>query len=251
MGELFVYLIGSAILGLLIIPKGLEYLQSSHYSLLIARATIGWMASFLYTISINYIPIVNGTLLFNTAPIFIPILVVLFLKGKIAKNIWWAVAVGFIGIIVIIKPTAQIFTQMGNLIGLASGICLAIAYLIMKILTNTDPGLRIIFYYLGIGTLIQIPMLFFAGPFLDLNSLYYSLSAGILLLIAQLSLIKAYRYAEASEVGIYQYTSVVYVGLFGWLLWGTIPSKWDLLGAILVASAGVIIIHSNHNNAKS
>lgn len=219
-------------------------LKSEHYPLLISRAVVGTMASFCYTISIQYIPIVNGTLLFNTAPIFIPILSMLFLKAKIAKSTWLAVLIGFMGIVVIIKPTLAIFTQTGNLIGLFSGISLAVAYLIMKQLTATDPGLRIIFYYLGIGTLMQLPLLPFAKTSPSLESALYAGLAGLCLLVAQLSLVTSYKYATASQVGIYQYASVAFVGLLSWMLFGSIPTMGELLGILLVVIAGTIIIRS-------
>jgi drug/metabolite transporter (DMT)-like permease len=239
------YLTGALLLLPFILQKGIIELKSDHYGLLLGRAVFGTVASFCYTISMHYIPIVNGTLLFNTAPLFIPILAMIFLKEKINKSTWIAVLIGFIGIIVIIKPTEAIFTQGGNFIGIFSGISLAIAYLMMKVLTKTDPGIRIIFYYLGIGTLMQIPALFFAGGLPSLESVLYSMAAGVFLLAAQLTLVTAYRYAQASQIGIYQYSSVVFVGLIDWLLWNTIPNSGEIIGALLVAFAGIIVIRSS------
>lgn len=245
------YLTGASILAICIAPKGLQFLRSEHYASLIGRAIFGSIASFLYTISMRYIPIVNATLLFNTAPIFIPILAIFWLKKSVEKYIWLAVGLGFLGIIVIIKPTEAIFTQSGNFLGLVSGISLAIAYLLMKLLTATEPATRIIFYYLGIGTLIQIPLLFFAGPTPVLESCIYAVAGGIVLLIAQLSLVKGYTYATASQVGIYQYTSIVFVGLLNWFIWNDVPPLSDLFGILLVAIAGMIIIRHGDAHPKS
>ncbi|MDR3624106.1 MAG: DMT family transporter [Chlamydiales bacterium] len=241
------YLTGSTILLPYIIKNGFGYLKSEHYSYLIGRAVFGTIASLLYTISIHYIPIVNSTLLFNTAPIFIPLLMLLFLKVKIEKSIWIAVAIGFIGIIFIIRPTEAIFTHTGNFIALISGLSLAVAYLLMKLLTNTDPGIRIIFYYLGIGALIQVPLLFFIPSYPSLEAIFFAVLSGAALLTAQLSLVHGYKYAEASQIGIYQYVSVVFVGMFDWLIWDIVPKTLDLVGVLLVITAGVIIIHNNHS----
>lgn len=243
----YAYLSGTAILAIGILPKGLQFLKSEHYPGLIGRAVFGLTASFLYSLSINYIPIVNGTLLFNTAPIFIPLLSIAVLNAKIEKKIWLAVALGFLGIIAIIKPTEAIFSQPGNLIGLASGLSLAIAYMLMKQLTATEPGERIIFYYLGIGTCLQIPFMGSTKE-LDVKSYGFAVLSGILLLIAQLLLVKAYKYATAAQVGIYQYASVVFVGLINWLLWNAVPNAWDLIGVLLVTIAGFIIIRSGNGN---
>lgn len=243
------YLSGALVLTPYIISQGPNYLKSDQYPKLLSRALFGTMASFCYTVSLPFIPIVNSTLLFNTAPIFIPILSLIFLHAKITKSIWIAVALGFLGIILIIHPTSAIFTQTGNIVGLLSGIFLAIAYLTMKILTNTEPGARIIFYYLGIGALLQAPFLpWFATP--DTLGLLYASLSGLALLSAQILLAMAYRFAQASEVGIYQYASVVFVGLFQWIFWKDIPSFEEVLGAMLVAAAGALIIHSGANRSE-
>lgn len=238
----FAYLTGTLILTPYIAMQGGSYLRSQQYALLINRAFFGTLASFLYTISINFIPIVNATLLFNTAPVFIPLLSVLLLHKRLEKTLWLAVFIGFLGICFIIKPTKELFEQPGNLIGLASGFSLAIAYLSMKLLTNTDPGIRIIFYYLGLGTLFQLPLLFFAGPLPEMHGIFYAIISGALLLIAQLSLVNAYRFADASYVGVYQYSTIVFVGLLEWILWGKIPTPLDLIGIVLVIFAGISII---------
>lgn len=244
-----VYLIGSLLLLPFIVSKGFTSLKSNHYSLLVGRAVFGTIASFCYTLSMHYIPIVNGTLLFNTAPLFIPLLATLFLKEKIGKSTWLAVLIGFIGVIIIIKPTELILTQPGDFIAIFSGMALAVAYLMMKELTKTDPGTRIIFYYLGIGTVIQIPLLFYADlP--TIESICYSIAAGVFLLAAQMALVTGYRYAQASQIGIYQYSSVVFVGLINWLIWSIVPSSSEIIGALLVTIAGIIVIRSgNHQPA--
>lgn len=239
------YLTGTLLLFPFIARGGLAALKSEHYGLLIGRALFGTVASFSYTLSMHYIPIVNGTLLFNTAPLFIPLLATIFLKDKVGRSTWLAVLLGFVGVMIIIKPTEAIFTQPGNFIAIFSGISLAVAYLLMKVLTNTDPGTRIIFYYLGIGTLMQIPMLFFSEvP--NHESVLYAILAGVFLLAAQMLLVHAYKYAQASQIGIYQYSSVVFVGLIDWLLWGTIPTAGEIIGAAIVALAGIIVIRSGH-----
>lgn len=243
------YLTGTLALMPYIAKQGVGYLKSKHYPYLVGRAVIGTLASFLYTLSIHYIPIVNGTLLFNTAPLFIPLITLLFLKSKVTWIVWMSVLIGFSGVIIIIKPTSEIFTQLGNLIGLLSGISLAIAYLLMNALTATDFGIRIIFYYLGLGALIQIPLLFSAGSFPSGEGCIYAALGGLALLTAQILLVRGYKYAEAPQIGVYQYSSVVFVALIDWLIWGRVPGRWELIGMALVMLAGIVIIRSNHRKS--
>lgn len=236
------YVAGTLFLTPFILKKGVEFIYTKRFLLHFGRSIFGLAASFVYMIAMKYIPIVNATLLFNTTPIFIPILAAIFLKESIASKIWYAVALGFIGILIIIRPSETIFTQSGNLLGLASGISLAVAYLLIKVLTPTEPSVRIVFYYFSLSTCLQIPLLFFAGPLPEGLVIGYSLIAGICLVLSQLCLVKGYTYADASSVGIYQYTSVIYVGIIDWLFWGVVPPVTDLIGVVLVIMAGFIII---------
>lgn len=245
------YFVGSAMLLPLLWKKGFSSLTSDHYPYLFGRAAFGTMASLLYTFSMHHIPIVNATLLFNTAPIFIPFLAIIWLKTPVSGRIWMAVLLGFIGIIVIIRPNAEILTQAGNFIGLGAGISLAVAYLLMKLLSSTDPAFRIIFYYLSIGMLLQLPLLFFAGALPSFKSFFYSILGAITLVQSQFMLVRAYLYADASQVGVFQYSSVVFVGILNWMIWGEIPSAADFLGVLLVAIAGGIIIVSTPKTLQS
>lgn len=238
------YLTGSAALVPVLVTRGIGFLRSDHYGYLYGRAIFGTAASFLYMLSMKYIPIVNATLLFNTAPIFIPFLAIFWLKNPVTPRVWLAVLLGFIGIVVIIRPTEEIFTQEGNLIALASGIALAIAYTMVKILSPTDPASRIIFYYLFIGTLLQLPLLYIAGPLPPLDTCLLAAICGLVLMIVQFLLVKAYTYAQVAHVGVFQYASVVFVGILNWMIWNIIPPPIDLLGVALVTIAGIMIIRS-------
>jgi drug/metabolite transporter (DMT)-like permease len=236
---------------LFIIPQGKVGIQSTRYRYLFARGLIGTSASFLYMASMHFIPIINSTLLFNTAPIFIPILTVSVLQIRIPKRIWFAVSIGFIGILIIIRPHGDILTEPGNLIGLASGIALAIAYLIMKYLTATETGLRIIFYYFCTGVLMQIPLLWLMNTLPSLESAFISALCGLTLMTAELCIIRAYRYATASAVGVYQYCAVAFVAIYGWFIWKQSPGIWDIAGILLVSAAGIFIITTGSTDNKA
>lgn len=235
---------------LFILPQGRAGIKSTRYPYLFARGLIGTSASFLYMLSMHYIPIINSTLLFNTAPIFIPLLTVCILRISIPKRIWLAVGVGFIGILIIIRPHGDILTEPGNLIGLGSGLALAIAYLIMKYLTATETGLRIIFYYFCTGVVMQIPLLWLSNQTPSLESALIAAACGLTLMTAELSIIRAYRYTTASAVGVYQYCAVAFVALYGWFLWNQIPGLLDLTGIALVITAGICIITSRSSERK-
>lgn len=238
------YFTGLILISLTLFNKGFSFLKTSHFSFHFGRAFFGVLASFLYIFSLNYIPLLNATLLFNTTPIFIPLFAMLFLSIKIQWTTWISIFVGFLGIMFIIHPTEGIFQHPGDLIGLMAGISLALAYTFIKLLTPYDPNIRIVFYFFFLATLLQIPFLFIVGDPPHSKEIAYAMLAGVALLLAQWFIVEAYSNAEASKVGVFQYTTIVWVGVIDWLLWGIIPGISEIVGAILVIAAGAIIITS-------
>lgn len=245
------YLSGTLVLTPLILYHGVGFLKTERFTLHFGRAAFGLMASFLYMLSLNHIPIVNATLFFNTAPIFIPLLSIWWLKAFPSRSTWLAVALGFVGIIIIIKPSLAIFNQPGDLLGLFSGISLAIAYMLIKMMADVEPRLRIVYYYLFLGTCFQLPLLLYAGELPSQTDCLWAILAGVALAFAQVCLVEGYRYAEAAQVGVYQYSSVVFVGIIQWLVWDLVPAVIDILGVGLVILAGVIIIRESNKKTNA
>lgn len=239
------YIVGTLLLIPYLCRKGLHALKTEKFKYHLGRIVFGLTASLLYTLSLNYIPMVNATLLFNTTPLFIPLLSIYMMNTHISTPTWWAILLGFIGVIILIKPTVEIFHQSGDLIGLASGMSLAVAYVFVKMLAATDPLQRIVFYYFFGGAILQLPLLYFAGPFPPMDAVGYSIAAGASLLVAQMSLVKAYSLADAADVGIFQFTSVIFVGFIDWLIWSQVPPVRDWLGIALVILAGIVIIRNS------
>ena len=235
---------------LLIVKK--VSLKTKRLPLLLSRGLSGIISALLYTLALKYIPLMNATTLLNTAPLFIPLICWLFLQGHIQKTTWWALVLGFIGVVIVVKPNALIFEQVQNFIGLGSGIVFAIASLCMRKAVETEPPLRIMFYFFLIGTLCTTPVLFFEKESFLSTGVFYAILAGVLLIVMQLFFAKAYQYGDAAKVGVFQYTSVLFAGLLDWLIWDTIPPLSDIGGVACVAIAGTLIIltRKKHHHAS-
>lgn len=245
------YAVSLLIQTLVVGRAGFEILKTQHFSFHFCRAFFGVTASLLYFVAMYYIPLLNATLLFNTTPIFIPILAIFMLGESVTPKIWFSIFVGFIGILFIIRPDASSFGQPGDFIGLASGFFLAVAFVYVKKLTKTDSPNTINFYFFCIATLLQIPLLFFFGNFPSQKTILLSICGGLMLFLMQTFIVKAYQYAEASKIGVFQYSSVVFVGIIDWLIWGIVPSWTVYVGIILVVMAGGMILRNQQSGVES
>jgi len=226
----------------LTIPRGIRFYKTRRIGTHFLRGFFGVFATFLYIIAMKHIILMNATLLFTTTPLFIPIIATLFLRVTISWKIWLAIVVGFVGVTIIIKPTASIFEEVWSFIGLASGLALAIAYIYVKLLTVTEPPGRINFYFFFFGTLLITPWMLFEGTMPSLLAIGCGMAAGLVYTLTQFLVVKAYQATDPSSIGPFQYISVVAAGFLDWLFWHRVPEWDDYVGALLVMVGGILVI---------
>lgn len=97
------------------------------------------------------------------------------------------------------------------------------------------------FFFLAVC--IQFPFLLLDSP-PPFKSWLFACGAGAAFLLAQVFLVKGYEYADAAKVGVFQYTTIIYVGIIDWLIWNVVPYPSELIGVLLVIVAGILIIRS-------
>ncbi len=214
------------------------------------RGVTGVLAFSCAAIAISKIPLVNAVLLNNTCPLFIPIITLLWLKVKIDEKIWWGIAVGFGGIIFILKPNPTDLLKAGDLYGLASGIFLAIAYVALRVLTRTESFVTILFYYSLIAVLLSLPFAInnWANPAPLIW--FYGILSGVLFISYLYLLQYAYRFVEAVRLSPFNYSIIVFTGIFDWLLFKNIPDIFTIIGIVLVSAGGLLAITLHEKNNK-
>lgn len=129
------YLSGLIIQSCLIYKKGISFLKTKRPVGHFFRGFIGALATIFYILAMKTIALMNATLLFNSTPLFIPIIALLFLRAKISLKVWISIVIGFVGVVLILHPRGDLF-QWGDLYGLLSGIALAIAFIFIQLLSK-------------------------------------------------------------------------------------------------------------------
>lgn len=224
-------------------------LKSGKLHLEFLRGAAGVLSFFCFAAAMTEIPMVDASLLQNTAPIFIPIIGLIWLKDSVDKRIWLGILVGFIGIILIIKPDGNVF-KLGDLIGLASGISLALGYVAMRLITQSDGFKTIIFYFSLTAFILSLPLgiIYWSNP--PIEGWLYSLGSGILL-VAYLNMQQiSYKHTEASKLSPFNYFVVIYVGLLDWWLFGNMPDLLTIIGIVIVSVGGIIAILKHEEDKK-
>jgi drug/metabolite transporter (DMT)-like permease len=199
-------------------------------------------ALYAYFFAIQLLPLVNAVTLVNTAPLFIPLIVLFWLKLLVSKRRFLAAFIGFLGVVVLLHPGEDFF-QKGSVIGLLAGLLGAISLTTVRQLSKTESTLTILAYYFLIGAVLSFfPFFINWTPMTDATQWLYLFLSGICALIFQYTLTKAYTHAPASKVSTVSYLSVVFSGLLGWLVLHEVPNYWVFFGVLLIIAGALFAL---------
>jgi drug/metabolite transporter (DMT)-like permease len=220
-----------------LIRLGPRNLATRHFPEHVVRGLAGVGAMYCFFYAIAHLRLADAVLLNYSLPLFMPFIESAWLGEPFPRRLWWSVGVGFLGVIVILRPGAGIF-QPAALAGVAAALFAALAQVGVRRLTRSEPSSRIVFYFGVISTAVSaLPLA--TGWRTPAPSMWLTLIVlGALATAGQLFLTEAYAYAPAARVGPFIYTSVVFAGLFDWWLFGKPPDRYTLVGAVLIAFAG-------------
>jgi drug/metabolite transporter (DMT)-like permease len=216
-------------------------MATPHWKSHLWRGISGSIALLLFFYCITVLPLATAVTLNYTSPLFLTILMMLVVKERFHAPLTIAIALGFIGMVLLLHPTFERNQIIPGLLGLTSGFFAGIAMLNVRELGRSgEPEWRIVFYFSLIATLISgVAMLFDRIHAVTLHSLLILLALGSSATLAQLALTRAYSTGKTLVASSLSYSAVVFATLFGILLWGEIlsPSSWA--GMALIIASGV------------
>lgn len=205
-----------------------------------ARAMLGTLTLITTFAAFSLMPMAETAVLLFTASLFVPVLGVAFLKERVGPYRWTAVFVGFIGVAIMVNPTGAT-----NTLGVVFALCAALLQAMMSILLRHLGGHErpetVTFYFFIIGTFITglaVPFVA-AEPTLDEIPLFFGI--GLSGAAAQWLYSIALRHTPAAIVAVFNYSSIVWAMLFGWLIWNDWPLPIVLAGSVVVIASNVLI----------
>jgi drug/metabolite transporter (DMT)-like permease len=220
---------------------GLGNLKTSHFGEHLVRGLAGLAAMVAFFYAIAHLRLADAMLLNQSVPLFLPVVEGVWLKEPVPRRVWGPIGVGFLGLILVLKPGTEMF-QPAALIGAASAVFAAVAQVGIRRLTRTEPTTRIVFYFALIASVVSaVPLVgVWVAPRPPLFVVL--LVMGTLATFGQLCLTRAYGCAPAAQVGPFIYAGPVFASLLDWLIWGTLPDALFVLGAIIVVAAAILAL---------
>jgi drug/metabolite transporter (DMT)-like permease len=202
-----------------------------------------WFGSVLTSfLSYHLLPLADAVAISFSAPLFLTALSVPLIGEKVGIYRWSAVIVGFVGVLVMVHPSGDVF-QWGALSALANAVFYAIGSLTVRGMSRTEPSVRIVFYTMLFATVLSglaCPFVWVTPSWSDMLIL---MGVGIAGGIGQLWMVQAYRFAPAAVIAPFTYTSMVWALGFGFMLWGDVPTERVLIGVAIVIASGLYILH--------
>lgn len=213
------------------------------WSVLISRSVFGTIGLVFNFYAITHISLADSTIIQKLSPFVILILSFIFFKEKMTVFQLISIVIAFIGVGFIVRPTGDGFISMGALAALLGAFCSGVAYTCVRYLgTHNVSGEFIIFFFSTLSTFMLLPYLIFDYKVMTMHQLSMLILAGASATIGQYGVTFAYKYAAAKNISVFDYSQVLFSGIFGFIFFNELPDLQSLIGYIIVISVGIILV---------
>ncbi|MEP3437867.1 MAG: DMT family transporter [Hoeflea sp.] len=202
-------------------------------------------ATYLFFTSIRYLGLAEATALVFVAPLFITALSALFLREQVGWKRWLAVLVGFIGVLIAVRPGTSTF-QTVSLLPVATAFVYALLMLSARWVDPRESVWTLLLYMTGTGAILSLFLVPVVWIPVRPEDLYLFAAVAIFGTAGMTMMTQAFRLAPAVVVAPLDYTAIIWATALGWLFWNEIPDALTFVGAAVIIASGVFIIWREH-----
>ena len=227
---------------------GLSALSTRHPWAHVGRSALGIVSILCVFQTLTLLPLADATTLSFTAPIFATLLSFLILKEAVGARRWAAVAVGFIGVVIVMRPGAgdHAVPVEGIAFGLVAALLTAGVTVTLRQLRDTEHVAAIVFWFFVGSSTVGAILLPFVGHWHSPLTFALLVGSGLAGGLAQLYMTASLQKAPVAVVAPFDYLQIVGAIVFGWWLMSTTPTLSTLAGAALIASSGLYTAWREH-----
>ena len=234
------YFFGVMVLSPIFIKTKLNVFKTSHLKVHFLRVLINYPSMLLFFYGINFVTIEKANSLTFIVPFIATILAVIFLKEKIYVYRIFALFLGFIGMLIIIRP-GMIEVSYGVYMILISSFLWAVMIIITKILSKDESAITILSYQYLLMFVISFVFALFNWQTPTQETVFYLFLAGLSGTIFHLTLYQAYKLVDVSLVQPYSFLVLVFASILGYFVFDEVPDIYTWIGTSIIF-VGIIII---------
>ncbi|MCM3596682.1 DMT family transporter [Metabacillus idriensis] len=218
--------------------------------MLFIRGLLGALYLYAYFYTISKIPLADASILAHLSTIFVFFLSAVFLKEKVSRSTFYILPLVFLGAILLIKPFTFSAFSVYALVGVLSALFAAGAATSIRYLSKRHPSYEIVFYFLATGTVVSVPLMWNEFVVPSLLEGFYLVCIGVVSLLGQIFLTKAFTHENIVVVEMTRYIGIVFNALWGFLFWSEVPDALTISGGILIIASCVLLSVMNRRTAS-
>ncbi|MFN7753243.1 MAG: DMT family transporter [Pseudomonadota bacterium] len=217
---------------------GPRMLRIGHWRLQAMRGALLLAGTWTIMTALHLLPIATVSSIVFASPLFVALLSAPLLGERVPLRVWLAIVVGFVGVLLIVRPGSGAFS-LALLLPIGAALLNAMRDIVTRRLSRTDHSISTLFWstaIVGAGGLLAMP---FEWVPVTAPATVWFLLAGVFYVAAQWTMIEALRLAPAALVSPFKYTGLVWALLVGIVVWGDWPDAWLLAGAAIIVGVGI------------
>jgi drug/metabolite transporter (DMT)-like permease len=222
--------------------RTLPRFRTASLKLQLGRVVISTVATMAFIASLQFIPLVVAISLLFANPLFTVALSVPLLRERVGVHRWSAVAVGFIGVLIVFRPDEGLL-QWGALLALFSGLSVSTLHITARILGRTDHPVTTVLYMAAGGTALLSLAVPFHWVTPDWPSIGLMLVSGVFAALGHIGVLTAIRQAPVSALAPFSYAQIVTATALGYVVFGEVPEIVGLAGLTVIVASGFYILH--------
>lgn len=205
------------------------------------RAAFTIASAFMFVIGVRYLPLADATAISFAGPLFITMLATPMLGEYVGWRRWSAVIVGFVGVLIITRPTGDV-VRLAVLLPLGSAFAAAMRDLITRRIAQRETSNSILVTTTAAVALSGLATLPMGWIVPTPGGLGLIAMGGIVSGCGHYCMIETFRNAEAGLVAPFKYSSILYAVGLGYLFWGDLPDAWVIAGTAILVASGLYIL---------
>jgi len=228
---------------IILMRGGPGILRTSHKGLHLLRSVMGIGAMAFAFYALLLMPLAEAVSILHTAPLFMTALSVILLREKVGLRRWSAIIIGFIGMLIVVRPGADMLAS-GSLYMLTAAFLIGCTTIIIRHLGKIDDPVCITFYFTVTGILVSTVGIFIQGwqqP--PLHDLLLLLMVGLFGGMAQYLMTLSYQHLAVGILAPLKYLTIVFGGCIAYLVWGEVPDLKSVLGIGIIVASGLYTLH--------
>lgn len=194
-------------------------------------------------LGLSLLPLATVITIMFAAPMFIAAFSVPLLAERVSLNRWIAILVGFVGVLIVMRPGAAAF-EWALLIPVAGALINALRDIMTRRISRTETSVAILFWSTLIVTAAGATTAPFGWRPVTAEAAAWFVAVGVLNAGAHFLLIEAFRTTEAAVIAPVRYTSLIWATLLGYLVWHELPDAWVLMGAAVIVASGIYLVRA-------